>query len=434
MRRRSGFTIVELLVAMALIMFIMAILSDAFVAALKCFRDLKASADLAERLRSVNTLMRRDLAADHFDGKRRLSAADFWTGGPPKEGFFRVYQGSAPVLEGSDPNELAVGAPRTLLLNSYRATDHMLHFTVKLRGNERSDYFSAALPSPAGDALRNSPLLLGPRHYQDATEDGNKTVYNSQWAEVAYFLRATGDTAKGTPLFALYRRQLLLVPDNGLLTANVAKGNLVPTGATAQYEYPEMSCAYSGSTVYFNNPRDVTMPARRFGMANLAGTLAAVDPNNNNAPSYPTLFDDTRDTAYQGADLVLSDVVSFEVRLLLADGNRFESLYDITGAAGGYRAGSATAFPVRNPAFNNITTGPLVFDTWTDADDSASALGGAYDYSDWNTATTGSRIPIYQRTNGTTTTTIHVKAVMVTIRTWDVKTEQTRQITIVQDL
>src|SRR5262245_61577955 len=51
MRRRSGFTIVELLVAMALILFIMAILSEAFVAGLKSVRDLKAVADMAERLR-----------------------------------------------------------------------------------------------------------------------------------------------------------------------------------------------------------------------------------------------------------------------------------------------------------------------------------------------------------------------------------------------
>src|SRR5579872_697483 len=115
MRRRSGFTIVELLVAMALIMFIMAILSEAFVAALKSFRDLKASADLAERLRSVSTLLRRELAADHFDGHRRMSQPDFWLNGPPPEGFFRVYQGSAPTNEGPDASELGTLQSQRLL-------------------------------------------------------------------------------------------------------------------------------------------------------------------------------------------------------------------------------------------------------------------------------------------------------------------------------
>jgi type II secretory pathway pseudopilin PulG len=461
MRRRSGFTIVELLVAMALIMFIMAILSEAFVAALKSFRDLKATADLAERLRSVSTLMRRELAADHFDGKRRLSAADFWTGGPPREGFFRVYQGSGPVLEGSDPNELAVGAPRTLLMNSYRATDHMLHFTVKYRGNERGDFFSAAVPG--GDPLMNSPLLKGGLHYQDAREDGGtKGQYNSQWAEVVYFLRATGDTAKGTPLYALYRRQLLLVPDNGLLrnTVPLPAGRPAAMSPTdwARANYPELSCVADANNVYFNNPRDVTMPVRRFGLTGLGGTLAStyVDPNTNAAtPTYATVSDSTANTAtqaaYQGADLLMSDVLSFEVRLLLSDANqpanvpanvnRFESLFDITGAAGGYRSVPAATIPppfgVGNPSFS--TAGPLVFDTWSSYIDSPSAVGGQYDYSKWNGAVSASRIPIYQRTftnaNTTTTTvTIHVRAIQVTLRVWDVKTELTRQITIVQDL
>ncbi len=319
----------------------------------------------------------------------------------------------------------------------------MLHFTVKLRGNERGDFFSAGNIPGAGAALTTSPAFFGQRHYQDFQQNTN-AVFNSQWAEVVYFLRATGDTAKGTPLFALYRRQLLLVPDSGLITNAGGIQTTVP-GAVA--DYPEMSCVTAGANGYFNNPRDITMPARRLGTQGLGTTLADVagklDPANNDPAtglaSYPTMFDTTKNNVYQGADIVLSDVLSFEVRLLLADGNHFESLYDITGATGGYRAGSNTLFPVRNPAFS--TAGPLVFDTWTNAIDANSALGSAYDYSLWNTATntTGSRIPIYQRSinnaNGTTTTTtIHVRAVQVTIRVWDVKTEQARQITIVQDL
>ena len=53
MRRRSGFTLVEVLVAMALILFIMTILSAAFVTATQAFTDLKSAGDLAERLRGA---------------------------------------------------------------------------------------------------------------------------------------------------------------------------------------------------------------------------------------------------------------------------------------------------------------------------------------------------------------------------------------------
>src|SRR5262249_34419245 len=132
-RRRHAFTLVELLVAMALIMFIMAILSQAFVTATQTFRDLKSAADMAEKLRSTTGIMRRYLAADHFEDKRRLSDPNFWQAGPPRAGFFRVWHGTKSTLEGADPDSIP----------SFRSTTHMLHFTVKFRGNQRSDYMTA---------------------------------------------------------------------------------------------------------------------------------------------------------------------------------------------------------------------------------------------------------------------------------------------------
>ncbi len=149
------------------------------------------------------------------------------------------------------------------------------------------------------------------------------------------------------------------------------------------------------------------------------------------------MYDSTNNnTLYQNADLILTDVVSFEVRLLLGDGNHFESLFDITGAAGGYRsvrnATTPLPFPTNNSSFT--TAGPLVFDTWSSGQTTNTGLGGAETYSTSNTANTATSIPLYQRVNAGTTTTIQVRAVQVTIRVWDVKTEQTRQITIVQDL
>src|SRR5260370_4886975 len=90
---RGAFTLVELLVAAALIVFMMAVLSHALVSATKSFRDLKAAGDLTERLRSVSGQLRSDLSADHFEGKKRLSDPTFWDNGPPRQGFFRVYQG-----------------------------------------------------------------------------------------------------------------------------------------------------------------------------------------------------------------------------------------------------------------------------------------------------------------------------------------------------
>src|SRR4051812_15072841 len=63
---RPGFTLVELLVAMALIMFLMAILASAFGVIGKTFSDLKAVGDLNEKLRTASRVLRADLAAVHF--------------------------------------------------------------------------------------------------------------------------------------------------------------------------------------------------------------------------------------------------------------------------------------------------------------------------------------------------------------------------------
>src|SRR5437899_3260350 len=70
---RPGFTLVEMLVATALVMFIMLILSEAFVAGLEAFRTLKGIGDMEERLRAATLVIRTDLQADHFEPGRRLS-------------------------------------------------------------------------------------------------------------------------------------------------------------------------------------------------------------------------------------------------------------------------------------------------------------------------------------------------------------------------
>src|SRR5262249_39598952 len=102
MRRRQGFTIVELLVAMALIVFIMVILTEAFTAGLESFRQLKAIGDMQEKMRAVFIILRRDLQSEHFDEQRgnRLSDQDFTPlpgqtvprMDPPNNGYFRITQ------------------------------------------------------------------------------------------------------------------------------------------------------------------------------------------------------------------------------------------------------------------------------------------------------------------------------------------------------
>ena len=71
---RHGFTLVELLVSLALIVFIMSILSYAFQEATGVFRNMKAPEDMAEKLRAAMVLIRHDVSAYHFAGTDAVSA------------------------------------------------------------------------------------------------------------------------------------------------------------------------------------------------------------------------------------------------------------------------------------------------------------------------------------------------------------------------
>jgi type II secretory pathway pseudopilin PulG len=447
MRRRTAFTIIELLVSMALIVFIMAILAEAFVEGLKTFRNMKAIGDLNARLRMAQSMLRDDLSKDHFEGKRRLSDPYFWTFGPPKEGFFRVWHGSqlyvptppAVITPGVAPFYIegtADGIP------SYYATDHSLQYTVKKRGNNRQDFYSAAVPA-------NSPLLsLGTpdSRYQDQNANGTLASYNSQWVEVAWFLRPTGTTAGALPLFTLYRRQRVVVPSTVYVNATTgAQSDLNyqapgPIPVTSKPDYLEVSTSLSAKgTLFFNSPRDLTIPQRRFGMnpdPNSAGlpyhpyNKAVPSPLNANSLSqvwYPILAlgpnppltyqspnwrqDDEDGTAalqnngtpslsMEGQDVILTDVLSFAVIPIFS--------------------GLPTAdFPPQNV---NFPPGVSVFDTWSSqADD-------VYDYTLWDTNEALPTSPTLVPNKGVVT------GLQISIRVWDAKTTQTRQITIIQDL
>src|SRR3954452_7096661 len=98
MRRRQGFTLVELMVAMALIVLIMAIISQAFVEGLETFRQLKGIGDLQEQLRTATVPLREDLMARHLAGGGidPLKLSKLGPATVIEKGFFRIEGGTAP--------------------------------------------------------------------------------------------------------------------------------------------------------------------------------------------------------------------------------------------------------------------------------------------------------------------------------------------------
>jgi prepilin-type N-terminal cleavage/methylation domain-containing protein len=469
MKRRQGFTLVELLVAMALIVFIMSILSAAFVSATQVFRDLKALGDMAEKLRTASNVLRRDLAADHFDGKRRLGQPTFWnqdqpvdppnttttnvptpTSGPPPQGYFRIWQGSPLVQPPAPANSAYISELSDLDgIISNRAVDHMLSFTVKLRGNQSSDLFSASVPPGF--------TIFGGATAQDAVYQQNPLLYNYPWAEVVYFLRPqinpqtnaqdqAADPANPlntTPLFSLYRRQFLAVPDNAQVPNPPT--NPPSTGwATATYasQFPEVSCKddpLNVGTLYFNNPADLTMPGRRRGLDAKTGLPTFVDPYLKTQGvirlTYPTMQEEGVAQPQQGTDLLLTDVLSFEVRMLFADPNPTSGTANVTPLTTDpknpfidlYDSTLSGKFPNTNGTLFGAN-GPRVFDTWSSM--SSPNQNALTDYSTWRAGTfPNSQIPMWSTALNTGPI---IKAIQVTIRVWDAKTLQTRQVTIVQ--
>lgn len=382
MQLRRGFTLVEMLVALALAVFMMAILSEAFVTGLKAFRQLKAVSDLDQQLRSAVTLLRRDLSANHFEGDRRLSSYTFALRGDgtfdrPELGFFSYVEGSAAIAEGVDSAGRA----------SFRDFDS-LHFTIRLNSNRRGQMLVGKVPPGS---------LLDGIGIPSSRYDATLGAYASQWAEVVYFAVADGRTTSdgssaGLPLYNLYRRQLLLVPESLTLAGGTytrPPRTFTPPAPPAGPSNPVQSYHFwydvsavrlGGNTFEYNTPADVQFRERRFG-----GFNSAYIPLVLLTPTPPF--------SRAGADLLMTNVLSFDVRVLDVAAGDFVDL--------GY--GATFTGPGANP---NL---PFVYDTWS------SRYNTQYDYR-------ATPVPY----------PVPLQAIMITLRVWDEKTRQARQVTIVQ--
>ncbi|MCS6850727.1 MAG: prepilin-type N-terminal cleavage/methylation domain-containing protein [Gemmataceae bacterium] len=344
-RHRPGFTLVELLVSMALIVFILVVLSEAFAQALDTFRQLKAIGDMEGRLRSAVTLLRRDIAADHFEGKRRLSD---WNIFIPSQGFFCVWQGpqtaDPSMTEGDDGDRIT----------SRRRTDHILHMAVKLRGNDPQNMFSAPIGGPAATLLPDARFTRSPG------------VLNSQWAEVAYFLVKTGTTASpfdetataGTPLYALYRAEWVVVPGNLYIPPTVPLSPYI----SSTNGRPNTPFDLAGAT---NNG---IPPRRAFNPLQAPRTLAQVPP---------------------AASAILTDVVSFDITV----------------------------------QFRDVGTGVLYMNDFADVP--WPAIPGQPYPTHWDSS--------YARGSPNASNNFCILGIQIVLRIWDVKTQLTRQVTIVED-
>jgi prepilin-type N-terminal cleavage/methylation domain-containing protein len=415
MRRRQGFTLVELLVAMALIIMIMMILSEVFAEAVRNFNTLKSIGDMDDRLRGVITLLRRDLQADHFEGRRRTSDGMFYntehSQGVPQDGFFRILKGAIPNSDQEGMDDYG---------NASRRTQYdVLHFTIKLRGNQLKDFNQAS--------IAGSPLVGQRTTYFDQPSDArynssNPNIYSCQWAEVAYFLMPNGSKATSlspagsTDLYNLYRCQYVVVADNtaqGLNQPYSAPGGSLPPSLY------EVSCVSTSSGVYFftpndlsngpNDPADKPAYSRKF-VANQPRRRAFQwpgFPENKGGWGARGQFDPTNPAVW-AATLVCTDVLSFDVQNFWT-GQPYSNGLAVATTGGGV-AGSAPAFG------GDLPPG------FVDRQDNQ--VGGYESIEE----------PNFTLYTNQSTTWRHLLGVRIIVRIWDQKSAMSRQMTMIQDL
>ena len=370
-QRRGGFTLVELLVACALTVLIMAVLATAFSTGMTTFSHLKSTVGLSEQLRSAETILRRDLEAVHLqdgDGQTiRVSdprlANSAWTGTGAK-GYFEVLQATAPggtpfVLEGTED-----GVP------SFRATDHALFFTSKLSAASAQETFAGDVPPR--DATTGDDVSL--QSLTDFTPTGSNAFVGA-WSEVGVFLVPTSvfttdDGTPGTrlPLYNLIRKSRVLA--TAATSARQTPSPNTQAGIqTFRDNYPDacISTRIAGTTgalsyIFMNDADTLKFRVNRLGYvatnASPGPTEVAVMPNippPGVNPIYPfSSIKNQTSSSKDGTDVLVTNVVSMHVRVMDGTGKFKDKMTDLVpaytfpaSAAEGYRLDTAAPVGVQ---------------------------------------------------------------------------------------
>jgi prepilin-type N-terminal cleavage/methylation domain-containing protein len=311
--QRQGFTLVELLVSMAIIIFMLSIMSQAFVIATTCMQGMKTVGELIDKVRPVMTIMQRDLAADHFDGTKKLCDSDFWEYGPPREGYFSVFQ-----YNFSEQETPISGAGSVKYYISNSISNHALTFTSRLPGKNPTEFYTAEYPTAHKarmNGIYNYPNAFSSNidymKVQNARRfDFISDIIHCKWAEIAYFIKKNDSvvpkdpagTSVDLPLHDLYRQQRVILPDvSDMNKAGITNASPDPFNLFSHY-------VDSAGKVVFNQPSDVTAPWKRFG--NRGAAPAAL-------PNFKAYADPTgQNDVGNNSDLVLTNVISFDVRII----------------------------------------------------------------------------------------------------------------------
>ena len=207
---RQGLSLVEVLVAMTMTLIVLGVMARAFNFASIEMSKGRAGLEMTNRLRSVQTLFRKDLrrltveAKPYFDLTEQPKGYFELVEGPRTDVNAQIDAAATPTINENTLNNLAVGDYDDVWAGTIKTESRP--FKGRL---EQTDLTVTATP----------PVIF------------NTTVQKSKFAEVVWFAtfqdvdgNGVAETVDGD-FIRLYRRQLLIDPTNPLLLAEIPKIN-----------------------------------------------------------------------------------------------------------------------------------------------------------------------------------------------------------------
>jgi prepilin-type N-terminal cleavage/methylation domain-containing protein len=325
---RRGFSLVEMLVVLAITALVLSLLASAYVMELRAIRSAKGLIEMDEQLTAAERQIRYYLRLPHFEGNRRVSEiGSSWT---PSEGYFEVFDGGP-----SDP-----------------ATSDWMRFTVRLPGNRPDEWYATSVPVTNTNTAGEAYPLIGVPLYKYPTSPvpppatpPSPPPYLAQWLEVAFFLSQQMDPDDPT-------KQMATVPLDHpgygnaakLYRLHLRKAALVPRRLSYPGEQPiDIETDINNGRLDFS----VSGTASRYDLSAFPtrsnyrpNTTQSVHSKSNRLATQP---------AGDGRDILVSNVVSFDIKLFSGSGTAWDSSYDSVSGSSPAPSGLEIRIRVFNP-------------------------------------------------------------------------------------
>jgi prepilin-type N-terminal cleavage/methylation domain-containing protein len=334
---RAAFTLVEMLIAMALTLILVYAIAEFYAYIGTAVRDGRATIEMGGQLRAASQQLNDDLQC------LTLSPTP-WINKEAAPGYFTAYEGpcsdtypdqSTDIVTDTDGDNVPDVVENSNVTNLIGDGDDILAFTIRAKD--------------------------GP--FQARVYDGsNYVVATSQFAEVIWFTTFVDSDGDGSwtinePRF-LCRRQLLILPVEQRRSLSNSNGTLPMPGNLSQFiQNAEVSFNINSSgNPVANTLADLALRQNRYGCQGASVTYAAhmlLNPTNSASLQKYTLQDITIGTNSDnkfGEDRVLSNLLAFDVRVFDPTAPIYQDSSGVTALApgdSGYRtlvsAGGATA-------------------------------------------------------------------------------------------